>query len=154
MIDFQLRRARESDFSFTEQLYLTSMEPLLSALGAWNPAESASAFAGYFNADEIEIVSANGEDVGWIQVSENDQAFCLDQIHLVEWVRGKGIGEKLIRRVINAAFEKGKFTTLSLVRGNRSIALYRRLGFRLVAEDKIKFHMQCDNPLPLKSAER
>jgi len=145
-MDYQLRPAREGDFSFAKHLYLASMKPLLTALGAWNLTESTEAFASYFDVEEIQIVTANGDDVGWIQVSKNDDAFCLDQIHLIEQARGNGIGERLIRNVIAAANMEGKVTTLSLVRGNRSIALYERLGFRLVGEDDIKFHMQCDRP--------
>lgn len=138
--EFALRPARPDDFGFARELYLNSMKPLLEALGAWNGPEIESAFRGYFEVDEIRVVTMNGQDVGWIQVSHTDNEVCLDQVHLVERARNQGIGTALITQVINMASEQKKDVSLSLVKGNRAIGLYKRLGFRRVAEDSTKIH--------------
>lgn len=140
--EFQLRPATEEDFSFTRELYIGSMQPLLSALGAWDAEKADTAFKSYFIASEIEIVELHGSDVGWLQVSETEKELCLDQIHLKEEARGLGIGSHLINKVIDTAKEKSLDVSLSLIKGNPSLALYKRLGFRLVAEDTTKFHMR------------
>ena len=141
-LNYQLRPATQQDFSFTRELYINSMQPLLSALGAWNADEIDTAFMGYFIASEIEIVERDGHEIGWLQVSETEKELCLDQIYLMQEARGMGIGSQLINKVISTAKEKSLDVTLSLIKGNPSLALYRRLGFRLVDEDSTKFHMR------------
>ena len=110
------------------------------ALDAWNANEIETDFRGYYIPDEVRVVMQNGVDVGWIQVSVTDQELCLDQLHLVEKVRGQGIGTALIRATIEDAAAKSKNVSLSLVKGNRAYWLYQRLGFRQIAEDNIKIH--------------
>ena len=138
--DFALRPATDADFEFARWLYMDSMQPLLTALDEWNEAEMEAAFRGYFIPDEIRIVQVAGRDVGWIQVSFTDDELCLDQLHLTEDVRGQGIGTALINGVIAAATSQHKNVTLSLVKGNPAIRLYRRLGFKRLSEDKTKIH--------------
>jgi GNAT superfamily N-acetyltransferase len=116
------------------------MKPLLQALNAWNEEDMECAFKTYFNIDEIRIVTLNGRDVGWIQISRTAQEFCLDQVHLVEEARDMGIGTRLIEDTIAQAAAENKNVSLSLVKGNRAIALYKRMGFEHVAEDSTKIH--------------
>ncbi|MEL7253215.1 MAG: GNAT family N-acetyltransferase [Pseudomonadota bacterium] len=116
------------------------MKPLLEALGAWDAKEKEAAFASYYDVDEVRVIMVDGQDVGWIQVSHTDQEFCLDQLHLIEEARGKGIGTVLIKQTIADAAAQGKNVSLSLVKGNRAVKLYKRLGFHQVAEDETKIH--------------
>ena len=135
-----MRPGRQEDFEFARRLYFSSMKPLLEALDAWNPEEKDAAFKSYFDVDEIRIIMLNGKDVGWIQVSHTEKEFCLDQVHLLECARDQGIGTTLIKDTIAEAAAHNKNVSLSLVKGNRAIRLYERLGFRRVAEDSTKIH--------------
>lgn len=137
---FELRPGRAEDFSFARELYFNSMKPLLEALGAWNAEEKEAAFASYYDVDEVRVIMMGGRDVGWIQISYTDSEYCLDQVHLIEEARDKGIGTALIEETIAEAEAEGKNVSLSLVKGNRAIRLYRRLGFHQVAEDETKIH--------------
>ncbi len=138
--EFELRPATEADFPFSRHLYLSSMKPLLIALDAWNEDEIETAFQGYFIPDEVMIITRKGNDVGWIQISLTEEEFCIDQLHLLEEVRGQGIGTALISDTIAKATAEHKNVSLSLVKGNPAIALYRRLGFQRIGEDNVKIH--------------
>ena len=139
-VEFTLRPATDADFEFARGLYMESMQPLLAALGEWNKEEMETAFRGYFIPDEVRVVQVGGRDVGWLQVSHTDHELCLDQLHLVEDMRGQGIGTALINKVIATATGQNKDVSLSLVKGNPAVRLYRRLGFRRSSEDKTKIH--------------
>lgn len=136
------RPALAGDFDFCRALYFSSMRPLLEALGAWDEEKAETAFKEYFKPEEIRIVLVDGKEVGWIQVSETENEIHLDQIHLNEEVRGKGIGTKLVRETMANARSIGKPVLLSLLRGNRAITLYRRLGFKPNGSDRTKLHMR------------
>lgn len=142
MPDFQLRPAKQADFRFARKLYMASMEPLLTALAAWDDAKADASFREYFKLDEVRIITVDDADVGWIQVSEADCAVHLDQLHLVEEFRDLGIGTRLIEQTKRAARDKNWPLCLSFVRGNRAAALYERLGFRPAGSDQTKIHMQ------------
>ncbi|WP_299690993.1 GNAT family N-acetyltransferase [uncultured Tateyamaria sp.] len=137
---YDLRPATDADFDFARDLYLSSMKPLLIALDAWDADQIDAAFRGYFIAAEIRVVTVAGVDAGWIQVSQTHKELCLDQLHLIEEVRGQGIGTALIKAVIADATGQNKNVSLSLVRGNPAITLYRRLGFERTSEDDTKIH--------------
>jgi len=140
--EFQLRPERESDFAFCEALYMDSMRPLLIALGAWDEEKATAAFKGYFKVEKIYIVVVGGADAGWLQVSETDDEMNLEQVHLLGEYRDLGIGTQLIRDTMAEAAAKGKPVLLSLVRGNRAVALYERLGFMPSGQDCTKIHMR------------
>lgn len=139
--NFELREATNEDFEFARSLYFDSMKPLLSALDAWDAEKAHEALKSYFVPDEIKIIQVDGRDAGWMQVSQTERELCLDQIHLIKDVRGHGIGTELINSVIDSATEKGLNVSLSLIKGNPSLELYRRLGFRVVADEETKYHM-------------
>ena len=142
MPDFTLRPATKDDFVFAKSLYMASMKPLLSALEAWDDEKANTTFQDYFKPEEIRLIAINGADIGWIQVSETNGEIHLDQLHLLEPYRNRGIGTRLIKQTQAQARKKGKPLCLSFVRGNRAKALYERLGFRHAGSDVTKIHMR------------
>jgi ribosomal protein S18 acetylase RimI-like enzyme len=136
------RPALPGDFDFCRALYFSSMRPLLEALGTWDEAKAERTFKDYFKPEEIRIVIVDGREAGWIQVSQTESEVHLDQIHLNEETRGRGIGTKLISETMADARSAGKPVLLSLLRGNRAISLYRRLGFKPNGSDRTKLHMR------------
>ena len=139
---FTLRDAHQGDYNFAERLYLESMKPLLTKLGAWDELDVLAKFNRYYKLDEVQVVSIDGRDAGWLQISETEQAFELAQIHFEQAFRSRGVGSQLIRKLMSEAQIKGKSVFLSVVRGNPALSLYRRLGFGIVGEDDQKLHMR------------
>ncbi|MGF1552983.1 MAG: GNAT family N-acetyltransferase [Paracoccaceae bacterium] len=139
---FALRPAGEADRAFCRALYLASVEPLLRALGAWDAAQAEANFSAYFAPVEIRIVVRDGSPIGYVQVSETKDALHLDQIHLDEAYRGRGIGGALIRRTIEGAARRGKPLLLEMIRGNRALSLYERLGFAHAGGDRTKLRLR------------
>ncbi len=139
---FELRDARQRDYQFAKRLYIECMKSLLAKLGAWNEGDVLSKFKKYYELDQVQIISANNRDVGWLQLSETEHEINLDQIYLEEDFRCHTIGTRLIQSLMATAKVKKKPVLLSLVRNNRAVTLYKRLGFKVVAEDEIKLHMR------------
>lgn len=140
--NFQLRSAREADYRFAEALYLLTMEPLLVENGAWSEERLIENLKISFKLEEVRIITVDGRDVGWLQVSETEQHFKLGQIHIERAFRSRGIGSQLIQELFDRAGAKSKPVLLSVVRSNPAVALYERLGFRIVDGDRDKFHMR------------
>jgi ribosomal protein S18 acetylase RimI-like enzyme len=139
---FELRRARASDHGFVERLYLDTMQPLLTQLDSWNERGVLSRFKRSFKLRETKIIGVDGQDIGFLQVSEDQDAVTLAQIHIESAFRCRGIGTRLVQALLSDAAAKSKPVLLSVVRGNRAGALYERLGFLIANEDATKLHMR------------
>lgn len=129
------------DYPFALALYLESTAPLLIALGRWDEQKVLSRFSESFKPDQIWILTAAGEEFGWFQVSETAEEIHVDQLHLVERARNRGIGTNLIRELQDRAKVSAKILALNVMRGNRAQQLYERLGFRLDGGDEEKVRM-------------
>lgn len=143
-----LRPATERDYAFAERLYVETMRPLLQRLEAWDEAEALGRFKASFEVGDTQIIRVAGADVGFVQTSETDAEINLDQIHLQDGYRAKGIGSKLIRDLLRTAAARDKAVCLAVVHGNPAVDLYRRLGFKVIAEDATKLYMRRDNAHP------
>lgn len=132
---FQLRDARDSDFSFAEVLYLGTLEPLLSELGDWDRGKFRKRIRRIFKADESQVITIDGRDIGFMQVTETDGDLNIAQLHLANGYRGQGIGTQIVTDLIARAERDGKTISLSAPRNNPAIALYKRLGFTISRDD-------------------
>jgi ribosomal protein S18 acetylase RimI-like enzyme len=143
---FELRQARPSNYGFAEQLYFETMRPLLIDLGRWDERRLRARFKRAFRANHVRIIRSNDRDIGWLQISESATEITLNQIHIVAEFRSRGIGTRIIRDLLAHAQDKGLPVVLSVVRNNPALALYQRLGFRIIGEDVEKLHMRWEGP--------
>ena len=129
------------DYGFALASYLESTKPLLVALNQWDEEKILARFAQSFNTDQIWILTAAGTDIGWFQISETVRELHLDQLHLVDGARNRGIGTGLIAELQRRASAADKALALNVMRGNRAQQLYERLGFRIDGGDEEKIRM-------------
>lgn len=129
---FQLRPARPEEFDFAAEIYISAMRPLMQQLNAWDEPMRRAAFRRSFKSADARIISRDGVDIGWIQVTERDADYHLTQIQIIEDYCGLGIGSEIINGLLDRAAREGKTVSLSAVRGNRAIELYKRMGFQVI----------------------
>ena len=100
------------------------------------------------------MLHIDGAEIGWIQVTDNKEGLHLDQLHLIDGYRNRGIGTRLIQALLERGRRGGKWVGLNVIRGNPAIRLYRRLGFALIGEDDDKLQMRWrDGHAPDASAD-
>ena len=137
-----LRPGRVEDFSFAEALYLATTKPLLSALGVWDEAAARARLAAALGRHPHQVICAGSEGIGWLQVSATPEGIHLHQIHLSGSYRDRNIGSHLIGNILDSARRGGLPVTLNVIRGNRAIALYGRLGFEVFGGDTEMLRMR------------
>jgi ribosomal protein S18 acetylase RimI-like enzyme len=67
----------------------------------------------------------------------------LVDIALLPEFRGRGLGGKVIRMLISEAADAGSALRLSVLRSNRAMHLYERLGFIAKGGDAMYCEMEC-----------
>ena len=140
-----LRPALAKDFDFCARLYFSGMEETIRTLKL-NMAAQAANLRARWKAPEVQIITSDGTDVGWMQSSIQDHALYLEQIFIDTAFQRHGIGTEIISGLIEQATRSGQPVTLGVVKTNPARRLYERLGFRLTHEDDRKFYMRRETP--------
>lgn len=138
-----LRPAADGDRPFMLRVYASVREPELETAGM--PPEQRGAFiAQQFEAQSqayaayrdtsFEVVLVDGEPAGRLIVARWPEELRVADIALLPEYRGHGVGEKLMRSLLEEADGRGVKASIHVERFNPAQRLYTRLGFRPVAE--------------------
>jgi ribosomal protein S18 acetylase RimI-like enzyme len=92
------------------------------------------------------ILRIGAERVGRILVNETLEEIRLVDIALLTSRRGRGLGERLLRRLCQRAAEAGLPLRLSVRSCNPALRLYERLGFRRLSSDGLNVAMEVFGP--------
>jgi GNAT superfamily N-acetyltransferase len=136
-----LRPARAEDFDFCARLYFSGMEEIIRELKLDMALQTAN-LRERWTVAEVEIITSDHEDVGWMQSSIRDDGRYLEQIFIDAPFQRRGIGTGIIHRLIDGANRASQPVTLGVVKTNPARHLYERLGFRITHDDDRKFYMR------------
>jgi ribosomal protein S18 acetylase RimI-like enzyme len=147
-----LRPTDTNDEAFLFTLYCSTREEEIAAWG-WSDIQRETFLRMQFQAQrrhyqtlavpaEQSIVCCEGQPIGWIVTIHDRQTLRLAEIALLPEQRNSGIGTALIQELLTAAARTGSVVQLHVLRSNRVISLYQRLGFRAVADDGLYLQME------------
>jgi len=66
-VNIELRTTCEKDLTFARYVYIETMRWIIERLFGWDLAREDKNFAQFFKLDEARIITADEQDVGWIQ---------------------------------------------------------------------------------------
>jgi GNAT superfamily N-acetyltransferase len=145
-VNVSLRPARPDDFLFARTTYYQTMRSIIEHLFGWDEAREDKAFARQFKIEEVQIITVDGADAGWLQTQVESAAIHLAQLYVVPALQRQGIGTAVLRGLIQEARSEQRALTLAVVKINPAVRLYQRHGFRITHEDQHKFYMRLDCP--------
>ena len=100
--------------------------------------------------DNCLVAEYNNKIVGacWTRIMNDyghiDNSTPSFAISLYEEYRGKGIGTRLMRSMLKLLKDKGyKKTSLSVQKKNYAVEMYKKLGFKIIDENKEEYIMSC-----------
>jgi ribosomal protein S18 acetylase RimI-like enzyme len=143
-VKIALRTASSEDFVFARNLYFETMRGIIERLFGWDQTREERNFAGFFKVEEVEIIIADGQDVGWIQEQVDDQSINLGSFYVQPAMQGRGIGTKVLDILLTRAADGSRAMTLAVVKINPARHFYEKRGFRITHEDQHKLYMRAD----------
>ncbi len=140
---FGLRHAVEADLDFLVALRRSTMWVHFEASGL--PVDEAEQLGRVLHRlDCAEMVVIDGQDAGLLKVTRDTDPWELVQIQLLPSYQGRGLGEKLVGRVLDEARSSGMSVVLDVLHKNPARRLYERLGFRVVGVGHGFYFMRWD----------
>ena len=142
-MDVCLRPHIDKDLEFVRSLYFETMRWAIEPLFGWDEESQEATFAEWFKADEASIITADGQDAGWIHQRLDRRSVFLGSIHVAPAMPRKSIGRVIKTLLAMAGLERNAIT-LAVMKVNPASALYERLGFVITDEDEYKFYMRAE----------
>ncbi len=139
---YAARRAVPDDFAFAWALYSGLMREMSHQLGLWHEPVQREMIRAAMSSAGTDIILAGEEPVGWVQVQETSEAVFVHHLYIAAEHQRRGVGTRMLKKILKDARLRGKPVHLWVIRNNpRARQLYQRLGFTIVDEDKVKFHL-------------
>ena len=121
------RAASLEDIEWLEPFYESIMRPYYVELKLeWDRTK----FRESFDLVITKIIQADSIDIGMLKVEEREDCIYICDIQIDSGYRGKGIGTKLVKTVIQSGNLASKPIRLLVLKGNPAKELYLRLGFK------------------------
>jgi ribosomal protein S18 acetylase RimI-like enzyme len=141
-----LRPAVAGDSEFCYQLHKAAMGDYVTAIWGWDEQCQRDFHDGVFNPGRWQIITADNQDVGMLDVEHRPGEIYLARIEILPSYQGRGIGTSLISAVVQEAAQNGQDLVLDVLAVNhRARSLYQRLGLTEVArhgDNDIKIAMR------------
>jgi ribosomal protein S18 acetylase RimI-like enzyme len=137
----ELKRATPGDFDMALNLYLVTMKPLTAELMTWDENKQSAGFAEQWNVNNVQIITLEGQSVGWVQAAETASEIFLQQLFVSPEYQGRGIGSKVLQTLLRHWKKTGKPVVLTVLKNNPARRLYERYGFTVVGEVGVKLRM-------------
>jgi ribosomal protein S18 acetylase RimI-like enzyme len=142
--DVALRSIRPDDEEFLCRVYASTRTEELAPL-AWTEEEKAAFLRMQFAAQHryyqesytssrFDVVLVDGRPAGRLYVARWPEELRVIDIALLPEFRGRGVGTGLLRGLLEEGRSRGVPVRIHVERQNPALALYERLGFRLLED--------------------
>jgi ribosomal protein S18 acetylase RimI-like enzyme len=147
-----LRPATEADHGFLLALYGSTREEELSQV-AWPEGQREAFVQMQFDLQDtqyrrnnphgsFDVVEVDGRPAGRLSVDRRADDIRIVDIALLPQYRGAGVGQQLIRGVLDEAAGSGRTVSIHVEVHNRAARLYERLGFVALSERGVYREME------------
>jgi GNAT superfamily N-acetyltransferase len=138
-----LRDGRADDLEFLFALFKVSLGPYVEqTYGPWQEDAQRQRFFQLTNPAAHQIVECGGEPIGCLNVERSTDALELHRVFLLPAFQRRGIGSRLVRRLLAEAESAGLPVRLRVLRVNPAQRLYARLGFAVIGQTETHVLME------------
>ena len=136
---YSLRPATEEDVLPMMAIGHEGLRPHVERIREWSESEEEEGFKRHFEVSKVQIVTFEGNDIGYVKVMEEPDCTLIDGIYLSKAARTKGIGSAILQNILASS---SRPVRLRVHKGNPAHRLYVRLGFQCVGETQSQFEME------------
>lgn len=137
-----LRQAKEADRDWLWQTKSRCLRRYVEqTYGPWDEDVQRARFDASFEPTEIQIVSVDGRDAGFLATRRQPDEIQLFNIMIAPEFQNRGIGSAVLKELLAEARGRGVPVRLQVMKVNPARGLYERLGFSVIEENATHFRM-------------
>jgi GNAT superfamily N-acetyltransferase len=154
-VSITLRSVKPDDHEFLVEVYASTRAEEMALLPwtneqrdafvRWQFAAQQEHYAKHYPSANHDIIIFDGRQTGRLYVARLDQEIRIVDITLLPAERNGGIGSYLIKQLLDEADRTGKITRIYVEEFNRSLSLFKRLGFSPSEQNGMHLLMQRTN---------
>ena len=135
MQNLQLRPATISDSEFAYQTKKAAFREYAEKVWGWDEDEQRKLHQRRFAVHDFRVIQIAGTDIGIMAMERQQNCISLHQLFILPEYQRKGIGEAVMKLIINEAAEAKMAIRLQVLKvNNRAFKFYERLGFKRTGE--------------------
>ncbi|MGR3811676.1 GNAT family N-acetyltransferase [Jiulongibacter sp. NS-SX5] len=147
MLDgFEFKVITNEDLPTLRQIYKESRQGELDLLTTWTDGQidefvdhqflaQHKYYIENYKGSKFWLIRKEGGPIGRLYLKEYENEFRIIDIALLIAWRRKGIGKRILEKILSSAAEKGKAVSIHVEKNNPALDLYKSLGFQ-EKEDK------------------
>ncbi len=135
------RQSTPEDRDFLWSLKVQSMGPYIEKIFGWDESVQLKFFNNGFMPEKISIVRYKEQDAGMYELEELQDSWLLSRIEILPDFQNRGIGCRVLERIIVETGFSGKPLKLQVFKINPARNLYERLGFKIYGETDNHYKM-------------
>jgi len=140
-VDFTLRPVTEDDLDFLLALRRQTMGPHVRTAGLPDDDE-AHLRRIRLHYEDARLILLDGQPAGLFKAYRAPTHWYVVQIQVAPAWQGQGVGERVLRALLDQADREALPVQLSVLHANPARRLYERLGFRVVETGASEYLMQ------------
>lgn len=129
-------RVTAADFDELASLRIAAMRKSLERVGRFDPERARERLRKSFYPEHTHVIVCEGQRVGFYTFRPTDEGFHLDHLYIHPDWQSRGIGSRVMRRLLAEADARLVPIRLGALRGSESNAFYQRHGFMPTGEDE------------------
>ena len=134
------REATNHDHNFLFNLHVRTMKTYVEQIWGWDEAKAMKMFRERVARGDYEVIVLNGVDIGAINCHRDKSTIYVSNIEILPEYQRRGLGTKVMERIIAEARRDGLTVTLRVLKMNPARSLYERLGFVLTKKDETHYY--------------
>ncbi|MGK2880860.1 MAG: GNAT family N-acetyltransferase, partial [Mycobacterium sp.] len=152
MTAITLRAATGGDFEFIFELHKATLGPYVDQVWGWDDDDQRAYLSRTVDLATTQVIVVDGIDAGRLNLADQDGDVYVGLIEVAAGFQRQGIGTRILRDVLDEAFNAGRGVRLSVLKVNTGAhRLYQRLGFvehpaDVGAETDVRVHMRAHPP--------
>jgi ribosomal protein S18 acetylase RimI-like enzyme len=146
MNEVWLRVGVQEDRDLIFASYKATLQNYVEWAWGWNEEFQTAGFWKHHPVEQFRVVMVGQKFAGAMHVEEQETLHFVRMIFLLPEFQGRGIGSRLLGEEVARVRKSGKQLHLKVIKINPAKNLYERLGFSVIEEDKVTYHMRLSQP--------
>ncbi|AWW00930.1 GNAT family N-acetyltransferase [Arcticibacterium luteifluviistationis] len=96
----------------------------------------------HFGDGNFDVILQGEVKVGRLYLRENEAEILIIDIAILSKYRRQGIGNFILKNIIEEAFQKKKPVKIHVEKNNPALSLYYRLGFKAIEDKGVYLYME------------